>query len=95
MTVMCTQCVCVMCVCWSDNRITTPCAAMLSFEESLAAMVETTAVQSLQVSAVARARRAEVKMNAFMVDGGQHHIISPFHHHYVIKKGTDTFIVED
>ena len=33
---------------------------MLSSEESLAAMVETTAVQSLQVSAVARASRAEV-----------------------------------
>ena len=41
---------------------------MLSSEESLAAMVETTAVQSLQVSAVARASRAEVKMNAFMVE---------------------------
>ena len=41
---------------------------MLSSEESLAAMVETTAVQSLQVSAAAKARRAEVKMNAFIVE---------------------------
>ena len=38
---------------------------MLSSEESLAAMVETTAVQSLQLSAVARARRAEEMMKAF------------------------------
>merc|ERR1719331_2352622 len=41
------------------------CAAMLSSEESLAAMVETTAVQSLQLSAAARARRAEDKMKTF------------------------------
>ena len=41
---------------------------MLSSDESLAAIVETTAVQSLQVSAAARARRAEEKMNAFMVE---------------------------
>ena len=34
----------------------------------LAAMVETTAVQSVQVSAMATARRAEEKMNAFMVE---------------------------
>ena len=68
---------------------------MLSSEESLAAMVETTAVQSLQVSAAARARRAEVNMNAFMMEVNIVHMISPFHHHYVIKKGTDTFIVED
>ena len=53
---------------------------MLSCEESLAAMVETTAVQSLQVSAVARARRAEVKMNAFMVEVN---IIS--YHHFTIN----------
>ena len=33
----------------------------------LAAMVETTAVQSVQVSAMATARRAEEKMNAFVV----------------------------
>ena len=38
---------------------------MLSSEESLAAMVETTAVQSLQLSAAARARRAEEMMKAF------------------------------
>ena len=41
---------------------------MLSSDESLAAMVETTAVQSLQVSATARASRAEEKMNAFMLE---------------------------
>ena len=41
---------------------------MLSSEESLAAMVETTAVQSLQLSAAARARRAEEMMKAFMVE---------------------------
>ena len=40
---------------------------MLSSDESLAAMVETTAVQSVQVSAMAMARRAEEKMNALMV----------------------------
>ena len=34
----------------------------------LAAMVETTAVQSVQVSAMATARRAEEKMKAFMVE---------------------------
>ena len=69
---------------------------MLSSEESLAAMVETTAVQSLQVSAVASASRAEVKMNAFMVEVN---IIVSYHHFiiviYVMKQGTDTFIVED
>ena len=48
-----------------DDRTSTACAAMLSSEESLAAMVETTAVQSLQVSAAARARRAEEMMKAF------------------------------
>ena len=47
---------------------TTCCAAMLSSEDSLAAMVETTAVQSLQLSAAARARRAEEMMKAFMVE---------------------------
>ena len=41
---------------------------MLSSEERGAAMVETTAVQSLQVSAAARARRTEEKMNAFMAE---------------------------
>ena len=41
---------------------------MLSSEESLAAMVKTTAVQSLQVSAATRARRAEEMMKAFMVE---------------------------
>ena len=35
---------------------------------SLAWMVETTAVQSVQVSARATARRAEEKRNAFMVE---------------------------
>ena len=49
------------------DRITTPCAARLSSDMSLAAMVETTAVQSVQVSAAARARRAEEKMRAFIV----------------------------
>ena len=37
------------------------CAAMLSSDTSLAAIVETTAVQSVQVSQAARASRAEVK----------------------------------
>ena len=41
---------------------------MLSSEERRDAMVETTAVQSLQVSAVARAKRTEEKMNAFIVE---------------------------
>merc|ERR1719199_390925 len=44
------------------------CAAMLSSDESLAATKETTAVQSVQVSAKATARRAEEKMNAFMLE---------------------------
>ena len=46
----------------------TPCAARLSSDMALAAMVETTAVQSEQESAAARARRAEEKMKAFMVE---------------------------
>ena len=54
--------------CIFDNRMPTPCAARLSSDMDLAAMVETTAVQSLQVSAMATARRAEEKMNAFMVE---------------------------
>ena len=41
---------------------------MLSSSMSLAAMVLTTAVQSVQVSAAARARRAEEKMRAFIVE---------------------------
>ena len=41
---------------------------MLSTEVRLAAMVETTAVQSVQVSAMATARRAEENRNAFMVE---------------------------
>ena len=53
---------------------------MLSSEESLAAMVETTAVQSLHVSAVARASMAEVKMNAFMVEVN----ITVSYHHFII-----------
>ena len=36
---------------------------MLSSDTSLAAMVETTAVQSVQVSQAARARKVEVKRN--------------------------------
>ena len=48
--------------------LTTACSATLSGDESLSLTVETTAVQSLQVSAVARASMAEVKMNAFMVE---------------------------
>ena len=40
---------------------------MLSSDESLAATKETTAVQSVQVSAMATARRAEEKRNAFMM----------------------------
>merc|ERR1719237_1293569 len=43
-------------------------AATLSSEERRAAMVETTAAQSLQLSAAARARRAEEKMKAFIVE---------------------------
>ena len=41
---------------------------MLSSSMSLAAMVLTTAVQSVQVSAATRARRAEEKMRAFIVE---------------------------
>ena len=40
---------------------------MLSSVESLAAMVESTAVQLLQVSAMAPARRAEEKRKTFMI----------------------------
>ena len=43
----------------------TPCEARLSSDESLAAMVETTAVQSLQVSAAARARKTDEKRKTF------------------------------
>ena len=50
------------------NRITTCCAAILSSDESRSATTEMTAVQSVQVSAAARARRAEEKMKAFMVE---------------------------
>ena len=42
---------------------------MLSSDESLAAIVETTAVQSLQLSATARASRAEEKRKTFNVEG--------------------------
>ena len=53
---------------FDHNRIITPCAARLSSDMSRAAMVETTAVQSVQVLAVATARRAEEKRNTFKVD---------------------------
>ena len=53
---------------FDDNRIITPCAARLSSDMSRAAMVETTAVQSVQVLAVAMARRAEEKRNTFKVE---------------------------
>ena len=46
----------------------TPCAARLSSDMALAAMVETTAVQSLQVSAAARASRVEEKRKTFNVE---------------------------
>ena len=51
-------------------RTTTPCAARLSSDMSRAAMVETTAVQSVQVSAVAKlarlaSREKEEKRNTF------------------------------
>ena len=48
--------------------MTTPCAARLSSDISREAMVETTAVQSVQVSAVATGRRVEVKRKTFKVE---------------------------
>ena len=56
----------------------TPCAARLSSDMALAAMVETTAVQSEQESAAARARRAEEKMKALkmrVIIMSCHHLI--------------------
>ena len=58
----------------------TPCAARLSSDMALAAMVETTAVQSEQESAAARARRAEEKMKALKMEV----IIRSCHHLIVI-----------
>ena len=73
---------------------------MLSSEESLAAMVETTAVQSLQLSAAARARRAEEMMKTFRWRSTSYHIVicshrSSMNNHSFTKKRTDTFISED
>ena len=45
----------------SPHRITTCCAAILSSDESRSATTEMTAVQSVQVSAAAKARRVEKK----------------------------------
>ena len=54
-------------------KTTTPCAARLSSDMSRSAMVETTAVQSVQVLAVARlarlaSREKEEKKNTFKVE---------------------------
>ena len=51
-----------------DDQTTTPCSARLSSDMSRAAMVETTAVQSVQLSALATARRVEKKRNTFKVE---------------------------
>ena len=65
------------------TRYVACCAAMLSSDISLAAIVETTAVQSVQVSAAARTRRAEVKRKTFV----------RIFCHYFIKGRIHTFIV--
>ena len=56
---------------------------MLSSVIRLAAMVETTAVQSVQVSAEANTRRAEVKTMTFIIILVQ----------YIIKGRVDTFMM--
>ena len=47
------------------RRIITPCAARLSSNESWAATAEYTTVQSVQMSAAARARKTEEKRKTF------------------------------
>ena len=66
-----------------EERRIACCAAMLSSVMSLAAMVETTAVQSVQVSAEASTRRAEVKTKTFIIILVQ----------YIIKGRVDTFMM--
>ena len=52
------------------ERKVTPCAARLSGVESLPAMWETTAVQSVHESEAASANMAEVKISTFELESG-------------------------